>query len=163
MTTNGAPNDLLNNFNPLTIIATVPFLGYVFYPALAPYNIKFGRINRIAFGFTLVWISGVIGAIVQWKFYETSPCGYYASTCDDVSYLSSWWQIPNTVPGAVSECFCQVTASEIAYARSPPSMKGLVMAIFLFMNAPSSTLGEILIPVTKDPHLIWIWAGQPLF
>lgn len=28
MTTNGAPNDLLGNFNPLTIIVTVPFLSY---------------------------------------------------------------------------------------------------------------------------------------
>ncbi len=35
MTTNGAPNDLLGNFNPLTIIVTVPFMGYVLYPGLA--------------------------------------------------------------------------------------------------------------------------------
>lgn len=163
MTTNGAPNDLLGNFNPLTIIFTVPFLTYVFYPTLARFNIKFGRINRITFGFFLATVSGVIGAIVQWKVYETSPCGYYASTCDGVSHLSIWLQVPNVVLGAVSECFCQVTAYEIAYARSPPSMRGLVMAIFLFMNALSSALGEILIPVTKDPHLIWMWAGPAIF
>lgn len=34
MTTNGAPNDLLSNFNPLTIIVFIPFLSYVVYPAL---------------------------------------------------------------------------------------------------------------------------------
>jgi len=162
MTTNGAPNDLLNNFNPLTIIITVPILSYVFYPTLERFGIKFGRANRIAFGFFLATISGIIGAIVQWKIYQTSPCGYYASTCDNVSPLSIWWQIPNTVLGAISECFCNVTAYELAYARSPPAMRGLVMAIFLFMTALSSALGEILIPVTQDPYLIWIWAGPAI-
>lgn len=38
-------------------------------------------------------------------------------------------------------------------------MHGLVVVIFLLMNAFSSALGEILIPVTDDPYLIWIWAG----
>ncbi|CRG92670.1 Peptide transporter PTR2 [Talaromyces islandicus] len=160
MVTNGAPNDLLSNFNALTIIVSVPILGHVIYPALARYNIKFGRISRITFGFILAAISGLIGAIVQWKVYTLSECGYYASTCDNVAPISIWWQIPNTVLGALSECFCNVTAYELAYARSPESMKGLVMAIFLFMNSLSSALGEILIPVTQDPYLIWIW-GAP--
>lgn len=53
MTTNGAPNDLISNFNPLTIIITIPLLSYVIYPLLRRWNIKFGRISRIAFGFTL--------------------------------------------------------------------------------------------------------------
>lgn len=159
MTTNGAPNDLLNNFNALTIIVTIPFLSHVVYPTLARYKISFGPASRITFGFILATISGVIAAIVQWRVYKTSPCGYQASTCDDVSPLSIWWQIPNTVLGALSECFCNVTAYELAYSRAPPSMRGLVMAIFLFMNALSSALGEILIPATKDPWLIWIWAA----
>ena len=38
-------------------------------------------------------------------------------------------------------------------------MKGLVVAIFLFMTALSSALGEILIPAITDPWLIWIWAA----
>lgn len=160
MVTNGAPNDLLSNFNALTIIVSVPILSHVIYPTLARYNIKFGRISRITFGFVLAAISGLIGAIVQWKVYTLSECGYYASTCDNVAPISLWWQIPNTVLGALSECFCSVTAYELAYARSPESMKGLVMAMFLFMNSLSSALGEILIPVTQDPYLIWIW-GAP--
>jgi len=138
MTTKGAPNDLLGNFNPLSIIFFIPFLSYIFYPTLARRNIKFGRISRITTGFTLAWISGVIGAIVQWRVYETSPCGYYATGCDQgsgVSNLSIWAQIPVVVLGALSECFCQVTAYEIAYARSPKNMKALVMAIFLFVSA----------------------------
>ncbi|KAE8135041.1 hypothetical protein BDV38DRAFT_273085 [Aspergillus pseudotamarii] len=161
MTTNGAPNDLLNNFNALTIIVMTPVLSHIFYPLLLRYNIKFGRINRITFGFVLAMISGVIGAIVQWRVYKTSPCGYYASSCDaGVSPILIWWQLPNVILGALSELFCNVTAYELAYARAPPSMRGLVMAIFLFTTALSSALGEVLIPVTQDPYLIWIW-GAP--
>jgi dipeptide/tripeptide permease len=59
----------------------------------------------------------------------------------------------------MSECFCQVTAYEIAYSRSAESMRGLVMASFLFMNAISSALAQAVTPVMKDPNLIYIWAG----
>ncbi|KAK9427174.1 peptide transporter PTR2 [Lipomyces doorenjongii] len=54
MITNGAPNDLLNNFNPLTIIVFIPILSYLVYPYV----------------------------------YKLSPCGYYASTCDEVAPIS---------------------------------------------------------------------------
>ncbi|KAJ6179956.1 hypothetical protein N7519_010417 [Penicillium mononematosum] len=160
MITNGVPNDVLSNFSPLTIIVAIPLLTFVVYPTLHRYRIHVGPITRLTFGFFLAMISGIVGTIVQWKVYKLSPCGYYASTCDTVAPISIWWQAPNIVLGALSECFCNVTAYELAYARSPPSMKGLVVAIFLFMNALSSALGEILIPVTKDPWLLWIW-GAP--
>ncbi|KZF20928.1 PTR2-domain-containing protein [Xylona heveae TC161] len=162
MTTKGAPNDLLNNFNPLTIIVAVPILSYVVYPLLRRYNIKFGRITRITFGFILAAISSIIGAILQWRVYKTSPCGYYATNCqigDGVSPISIWSQLPLYILGALSECFCNVTAYELAYARSPKHMKGLVMAIFLFMTAISSAIGEAVTPALNDPHLIWPFVG----
>lgn len=163
MTTKGAPNDLLGNFNPLTIIVAIPLLSHVIYPLLNKYNIRFGRISRITCGFVIAMISSVIAAIVQWRVYKTSPCGFYASSCDvgsGVSPLSIWIQVPSISLGAISECFCNVTAYELAYARSPANMRSLVMALFLFTTALSSALGEILTPVIKDPYLIWIW-GAP--
>ena len=163
MTTNGAPNDLLNNINPLAIIITIPILSYVIYPLLNRYNIRFGRVSRITFGFTLAWISGIIGAVVQYRIYKTSPCGWYAGGpgeegCligDGVSPISIWWQVPNSALGAISECFCNVTAYELAYARAPKNMRSLVVSLFLFTSALSAALGEAITPVTLDPHLIW--------
>lgn len=73
MTSDGAPNDLLSHFNPLVIIVFAPFMAHVVYPFLARRKIKFGRINRMTFGFLLAAISGVIGAVVQYRVYETSP------------------------------------------------------------------------------------------
>ncbi|KAJ5520796.1 hypothetical protein N7463_001249 [Penicillium fimorum] len=139
MVTNGAPNDVLNNFNPLTLIVAIPILTFVIYPFLERRDIA--------------------GALVQWKVYQLSPCGSHASTCDEVANISIWWQIPNTSLSAISECFANVTAYEVAYARAPRSMKGSVVAIFLFMTALSSALGEILIPAITDPWLIYIWGG----
>ncbi|KAI1833078.1 hypothetical protein DTO013E5_9814 [Penicillium roqueforti] len=159
MITNGAPNDLLNNFNPLTIIVVIPILTFVIYPFLERRKLKPGPITRMTIGFAVATLAGIVGALVQWKVYQLSPCGTHASTCDDVADISIWWQIPNTSLSAISECFANVTAYEVAYARAPKSMKGLVIAVFLFMTALSSALGEILIPATADPWLIWIWAG----
>lgn len=62
----------------------------------------------------------------------------------------------------LSECFCNVTAYEIAYSRSPQGMKTLVMALFLFTNALSSALGEVISPAIEDPHLIWVWGGPAI-
>lgn len=181
LTTNGAPNDLLvsilptfnhnqltsaqNNFNPITIIVAVPLLSYVIYPALRRANINFGRISRITFGFVLAIISSIIGAIIQWKIYQTSPCGYHATECNigtGVSPILIWVQIPIQILGALSECFCNVTAYELAYARSPAGMKALVVALFLATTALSNALGEIVSPAIKDPYLIWIWAGPAI-
>ncbi|ETS74395.1 hypothetical protein PFICI_14261 [Pestalotiopsis fici W106-1] len=159
MTSDGAPNDLLGHFNPLVIIIFAPFMAEIVYPFLKRKNIKFGRISRMTFGFVLAIISSVIGAIVQWRVYETSPCGYYASDCDGVSPLSIWWQVPNVALGAMSEVFVNVTAYELAYARAPENMRSTVVALFLFMTALSSALGEILIPAIADPTLVWAWAA----
>jgi proton-dependent oligopeptide transporter, POT family len=154
MTLDGAPNDLMNNFNSLTIIVFTPILSHGLYPLLNKYNIKFGRISRMTCGFLLAALSGVIGAIVQYRVYETSPCGYNASNCDGVSPISLWWQLPNVMLGAISELFCNVTAYEMAYARAPPNMKSVVMSLFLFNTALSSALGEILVPAIVDPYLV---------
>ncbi|KAL1591540.1 peptide transporter ptr2 [Paraconiothyrium brasiliense] len=162
MTTNGAPNDLLAKLNPLTILIVTPILSHGLYPLLRRYNIKFGRISRITTGFLLAAISGVIGAIIQYRVYKTSPCGYAASTCDDVSPISIWWQLPNVSLGAISEVFVNVTGYELAYARAPPRMKSIVVALFLFNTALSVAMSEILIPAIVDPHLIWVWAGPAI-
>ncbi|KAK4166933.1 POT family-domain-containing protein, partial [Cladorrhinum sp. PSN259] len=165
MTTNGAPNDLLNNINPLVIIIATPILTHAVYPLLNRHKIRFGRAKRLALGFTLAWTSGILGAILQWRVYETSPCGYRATGCDagnGVSPISIWWQVPVIALGALSECFCQVTAYELAYARAPNNAKALVTSLLIFSNAIASLLGLAITPAVTDPHLIWVWAGPAI-
>jgi dipeptide/tripeptide permease len=154
MTTKGAPNDLIHNFNPLTLMVFTPIMSFVLYPLLNRYHIKFGPISRMTVGYTSAIIGSVVGAVIQWRVYKTSPCGYQASTCDSVSPVSIWWQLPTVMLGAIGELFTAVTAYEMAYARAPEGMKSTVVAINLAMQALSSALAQILIPSIKDPNLI---------
>lgn len=165
MTTNGAPNDLLGNFNPLTIIVAIPIISYGIYPLLRKWKIHFGPIKRITLGFFLGACSTAAGAVTQYYVYKTSPCGYYATTCTvgtGVSPISIWVQTPQYVLSALSECFANVTALEIAYARAPKNMKGLVMSMFLFSTALSSAIQEAVAAALVDPHLIWAFAGTSI-
>ena len=165
MTTNGAPNDLLSNFNPLTIIIAIPIISYGLYPLLRRYKISFGPIKRITFGFLLAAASTVVGAITQYYVYQTSPCGYYATGCtvgSGVSPISIWVQVPQYMLGALSECFANVTALELAYARAPRDMKGLVMSMYLFSNALSAAIQEACTPGLNDPNLIWPFAATAI-
>ncbi|KAJ6528108.1 POT family protein [Mycena capillaripes] len=168
MIANGAPNDLLNNFNSLTIIVFTPIVAYGVYPGLERLGIKCGPIRRMTFGMFICAVGGVAGGIVQLYVYRTSPCGYAASTCVDsdgnalVSRISIWVQLVNVVITAISELFVNVTSYEMAYARAPPHMKAAVFSICLFMSALSSALAEIITPFTEDPKLVWVYMGPAI-
>ncbi|KAJ7684421.1 PTR2-domain-containing protein [Mycena polygramma] len=162
LTTDGAPNDLLGNFNSLTIIFAVPLLNFLIYPWLRKMGIKFSPVRRIVFGFLVAAVAMVIGAIIQWKIYTTSPCGYSASDCaigTGVSPISVWVQIPLYSLPALAEIFINVTCYEIAYTRAPQRMKGVVFAIVLFMSAVSSAITLAISPSFTDPNLIWPFVG----
>jgi len=125
-------------------------------------GIKFSPIRRIVFGFLLVTLAMVVGAILQWQVYETSPCGWHATECSvgtGVSPISIWTQIPLYSLPALAEIFINVTSYEIAYTRAPQRMKGVVFAVVLFMTALSSALTLIVSPSFVDPHLIWPFVG----
>ncbi|CDR45361.1 CYFA0S18e00122g1_1 [Cyberlindnera fabianii] len=158
MTTNGVPNDLINNFNPLTIIILIPILDYGVYPLLRKFKIEYRPVYRIFTGFMLAAISQAAGAIIQWKVYQTSPCGYHATECDigtGVSPITVWVECVLYILQASSECFAMTAAYEIAYARAPDSMKGVVMALFLFTQSLSAAISEACTASLTDPHLIW--------
>ncbi|EHK21697.1 uncharacterized protein TRIVIDRAFT_151995, partial [Trichoderma virens Gv29-8] len=80
----------------------------------------------------------------------------------NVSTISIWWQLPNVILGALSKIFLNVIAYELAYTRTPENMQATVVALFLFMTALISTLGEIPIPAIIDPTLVWAWAAPTI-
>ncbi|WRT65309.1 uncharacterized protein IL334_002252 [Kwoniella shivajii] len=159
MTLNGVPNDLISNWNPLAIIIATPLVTYGLYPWLARIGHPLKPMTRMFIGFMLGSLTCVISAIIQWRIYKTSPCGYNASTCDDVSPVSLWLQVPLYTLPAIGELFVFVTSYELAYTRSPARMKGLVYSIALFNQAIASALSLALADVVQDPNLIWPWVA----
>ena len=111
MITNGVPNDLINNFNSLTIVVCAPILNYLVYPQLKKWGIPLKPMTRMAIGFALGSINMIYGAVLQYYVYKGSPCGYYASSCDSVTPGASLWlQIPLQSLPAVGELFVNVTS-----------------------------------------------------
>lgn len=159
MIVNGVPNDLLTNFNSISIIVFTPILTWGFYPLMDKIGRPMKPMTRMSVGFLLGAIGAMLGAIIQWKVYQTSPCGYYATTCEDPSTVSLWLQIPIIFFPAVGELFVNVTSYELAYTRSPARMKGLVYSLALFNSAIAAAISLALSEAIQDPYLIWPWVA----
>jgi hypothetical protein len=121
LTSNGVPNDVLDNFNPLAIIVLIPVVNHGLYPLLRKLGIRFGPIKRMTFGFLIAAIGASSYAVIQHYIYQTSPCGNQASTCEigtGVSPLSLWlYAIPVGVT-AISEIFVNVTGKRLHNLKS---------------------------------------------
>lgn len=174
MVLNHIPNDIMANFNPLggescewlvtvehagglaprshphPVVIGSPLLTYGFYPLMAYIGYPLAPMTRISLGFVVGSIGSTIAAIVQWKISQTSPCGWYATSCDDVSRVSIAWLIPILVIPAIGELMANVTAYEVAYTHAPARMKGLVFALCLFSTAISAAFSLACAGLIKD-------------
>ncbi|KAG5989473.1 hypothetical protein E4U54_004323 [Claviceps lovelessii] len=181
LTSNGVPNDVIGNFNPLSIIIMGPILNdakhvayrraqskYVIYPMLRKAKISYGPVARITTGFLISTLAGIAYTVLCYKAYQTSPCGWYASTdprCVDndlFSPISLWWEAVPFALGGFSELFINVPAYGIAYARAPANMRGLVSAIFLFNNGFANIVNLATSAVIVDPYLVWDFGGPAI-
>ncbi|KAJ8123187.1 hypothetical protein ONZ43_g803 [Nemania bipapillata] len=164
--TDGVPNDVISNFNSLSIIAFAPILNYLFYPALRRLNIHYGPVARITTGLAMSTVGGVGYTIIQYYAYKLSPCGYKAtSECDigdGVAPITIWWMAIPYAIGGISELFINVPAYGIAYSRAPVNMRGLVSAINLFTTAIAYAIGLAASSVITDPHLTWDFGGSAI-
>lgn len=162
MTTNGLPNDLLSNFNPIGTVVTIPIYNYWLYPTLRKMGFNFTPVRRICVGYLFGVVIMIIAAILQWQVYETSPCGYNATECEvgsGVSPISAWTVVPIYWLQPMGGILISVTSYEMAYNLTPANMKGLVIAIVFLMSALSSAIVEICSPAFNDPNLIWPFVG----
>ncbi|CAC9887947.1 unnamed protein product [Aureobasidium pullulans] len=144
LTTNGVPNDVISNFNSLSIILMAPVLNYGLYPLLRKFHISYGPVARMTTGLALSTLGGVGYTVLNAYAYKLGPCGKFGSseTCVDADGL-----------------FINVPAYGIAYSRAPPNMRGLVSAINLFSTAIAYLIGLACSAVIKDPYLTWDFGG----
>lgn len=112
MTLDGMPNDLINNFNPIAIIACGPIVTYILYPFLDRRGWSLSPMWKMFIGYMLGCAGCIFAAVVQARVYATSPCGKYASNCElGVSPVSLWWQLPSIFLPALGEIFVNVSAT----------------------------------------------------
>ncbi|SGZ38284.1 related to Peptide transporter PTR2 [Hanseniaspora guilliermondii] len=159
MKSNGVPNDVINNFNPLAIIVFTPILDYGIYPLLTKMKMNPNVTIRIFIGFMLAAGAMAGGAILQRMVYNKSPCGDYASTCDTQANISLWETCVIYGLTGIGETFAMVGGYQIAFVTSPSNMRSFVMAIFLFQTALSSIISIIISPSLKDPNLVKVFGA----
>jgi dipeptide/tripeptide permease len=102
LATNGVPNDVINNFNPFSIIIFSLILNHLFYPMLRRYQINYGSVARMTTGLLLSSVAGVGYTVLNYYAYKLGPCGKYGSseTCVDengvslVAPISIWVRFP---------------------------------------------------------------------
>ncbi|CAF1045440.1 unnamed protein product [Adineta ricciae] len=157
------PNDVLQNIDPIVLIAFIPIFDKVIYPSLRRFKINFPSIPRITCGFICVSIAMAWSAFVQHQIYQTGPNFNYAvkpcDGCQKYNNIIVAWQIPSYFFIAISEIFASITGLEYAFTQAPASMKSIVMSLFLFTSAIGSALGFALVPVTVNPKLLWMYAS----
>lgn len=148
----------------------VPVMNHIVYPFLRKKGIKWGSISRITFGFALGTIGSIGYGLLQYYVYQTSPCGYNASTCAERTPAGEPSLSPIPYPlyaipviiGAASEVFVNVSLYGMAYAMAPKNMKGLVASLNLFSSAIAAILGLAAAPAIKDPNLVWVFFGPTI-
>ncbi len=145
-------------------------MNHIVYPFLRRKGIKWGSISRITFGFGLGTLAGLGYGLLQYYVYQTSPCGYDASTCTEIvapgepalSPISYGYYAIPVIVGAISEVFVNVSLYGIAYAMAPKNMKGLVASLNLFNSAIAAVIGLAAAPAIKDPNLVWVFFGPTI-
>jgi dipeptide/tripeptide permease len=163
LVTNGVPNDVIQNFNSLSIIMFAPILNYGLYPLLRRTKMNPGPIARITFGLFLSSCGGVGYTVLNYYAYKLGPCGKYGTseTCVDeegvskVAPITIWWMAIPYALGGISELFVNVPAYGIAYSRAPKNMRSLVSALNLFNTAIAYALGLAFAALIRDPFLTW--------
>lgn len=151
----GAPNDIVSNLNPLTIILLIPFMDFILYPTLRKMGILFSPIKRITAGFFFASLAMVSATVTQHYIYKMSPCGNQANKCDQETPITVWIQIVPYGLIGLSEILASVTSLEYAFTKAPKNMRSLITAVSLFMNAISSALSQALVALADDPLLVW--------
>ena len=157
MELNGLPNDLIQNLNPIALLIFIPIFDKLLYPQLARMGINFTPLKKIQAGFICAMLSMIVAAVVQHFIYTKSPCGEFASKCEEPPPLTVWAQTPAYILIAFSEIFASITGLEYAYTKSPKNMRSLVTGVFWFTHAFSSAIAQAFVPLATDPLLVWLY------
>ncbi|KXG53286.1 Proton-dependent oligopeptide transporter family [Penicillium griseofulvum] len=164
MVTYGIPNDMMKIAGPISGIIVAPVIQKGLYPFLTKRRVSFGPIARMTVGFFFLTLSMIYTTVVQMLIYQVGPCYDTPLACAAANdrtvpnQISVFLQIPTYFGGALAEVFCLTTGTEYAYNNAPKSMKTLVQAIWLAMAGIGTCLALAFTPLTKDPHLVTMYA-----
>ena len=116
--------------NPVLILILVPLFSRVVYPFINRFY-RLTLIRKIACGLWLMALSALL------------PLWFERNILSGVE-LNIAWQMPAYVILTTAEIMVYVTSLELAYTQAPPSMKSLIMGMFLMTFALGNLLTAVI-------------------
>ncbi|MDO4551473.1 MAG: POT family MFS transporter [Planctomycetia bacterium] len=113
--------------NPFLILVLVPLFSYVIYPFINRYY-RFTIVKKIACGLWLIALSALLPVWFEMKIQQGVE-------------INIAWQFLAYFLLTAAEVMVSVTSLEFAYTQAPPSMKSLIMGVYLLTFA----LGNLLV------------------
>jgi dipeptide/tripeptide permease len=165
MTTNGTPNDILDNITSATVIVVSYALPTWVYPFLRHQGIRIQPILLITIGCTLMILAAIIGGFLQLHIYHTSPCGYHATGCTKgtgVSPISIWAQTPIYILQSISIIFTLSSSLSVACHFAPRNMMSVSISAMISVYIIKDAAGLGLAQAVSDPYLVWLWFGPAI-
>ena len=166
MTLNGAPNDLIQNLNPISIVVLIPIFDRFIYPGLRRMGINFTPIKRIYTGFLVAALAMLYSAILQKFIYETSPChDNKPSECEGAdgfpnpAPINVWIVAGPYILVGIAEIFASITSLEYAFTKAPKQMKSFVSAFSQFQTALSAAINFALVSVNVEEKFTWLFGS----
>ncbi|OGM42514.1 oligopeptide transporter [Aspergillus bombycis] len=162
MKTHGIPNDIMPNIDTVTVLILLPLVDRAVFPFLRRHGIPARHVHRITVGFILIGTSMFYASFVQRIIYAAPPC-YDRPRAPDClggrvpNQVSIFVQAPAYILVAGSEILAAVAGIEYAYTQAPPSMKSLIMAVYLSATSVGALLAMTVSPLTVDPLLSWLY------
>lgn len=165
MKLNGTPNDLIQNLNPIAIVALIPLFDYGLYPFLRRRGINFTPIKRITAGFFVAGLAMLYAAVLQHFIYKASPChDNEPSECEfdkrpDPADINVWVVSGPYILVGIAEIFASITSMEYAFTKAPVRMKSVVMAFSQFQVAVAAALNFALTAVNVERRFAWLFGS----
>jgi POT family proton-dependent oligopeptide transporter len=107
----------LQALNPFMVMALVPLLAWVIFPALARRGVSLAPLGKMTAGMFLTVLSFVAAAVVQLRVDGGHPPGLL-------------WQVPQYLLLTTGEVLVSVTGLEFSYTQAPRSMRSTIMSIW---------------------------------
>ena len=113
--------------NPFLVLVLIPLFSYVVYPFVDRFY-HLTTLRKIAIGLWLIAFSALF------------PIWFEMNILRGIE-MNLGWQVVAYIILTIGEVMINVAALEFAYTQAPPSMKSLIMAVYLL----TFTLGNLLV------------------
>jgi len=136
----------LNVFDSVVIMALIPLVDTLLYPALAWLGCPLSMLQKVGVGFCFaassMFVAGYVEVLRKASPPIDGPPDAWQSTCPatqasgvHMNSLSIWWQVPQFLLIGCGEIFTAITSYELFYSQVPEHMRSVCQSINLLCTS----------------------------